>query len=186
MANDLVPVPPPVEAVPVEPRDARWRFLRDVVVFEAKLALNNLHNFFQIPLTLAVAVFDVVIKGKTEGERFYKLVEVGRTIDDAIDIYSIVAHRERPMNTDYTVDAVIAKMEGVIKREYEKGGTAASVKAAVDKAIDQMQAKTEPHAARAADAMKAAADKMSEHMQNMGQGPDPGSKPESNPGGDAR
>src|ERR1700744_4794400 len=130
MAKDLVPVPTPVEAEPVEPRDVRWSFLRDVVVFEAKLALNNLHNFFQIPLTLAVAVFDVIVKGKTEGERFYKLVEIGRTIDDAIDIYSIVEHRERSLNKDYTVDAVIAKMEDVIKREYEKGGTAASVKAA--------------------------------------------------------
>jgi hypothetical protein len=168
MTNDLVPVPPPAEAVPVESRDPRWQFLRDVVVFEAKLALNNLHNFFQIPLTLAVAVFDVIVRGKTEGERFYKLVEVGRTIDDAIDIYSIVEHRERSLNRDYTVDAVIGKLESVIKREYEKGGTAASVKAALDKAIDQMQAKTEPHAAKAADAMKDAADKLREKMRGMG------------------
>ena len=167
MPNDLVPVPPPVEAVP-ESRDARWQFLRDVAVFEAKLALNNLHNFFQIPLTLAVAAFDVVVKGKTEGERFYKLVEIGRTIDDAIDIYSIVGHRERALNADYTVDAVIGRLEDVIKREYAKGGTAASVKAAVDKAIDQMQAKTEPHAAKAADAMKDAADKLREKMRGMG------------------
>ena len=34
---------------------ARWKFMRDVLVFESKLALNNLHNFFQIPVTLAVA-----------------------------------------------------------------------------------------------------------------------------------
>jgi hypothetical protein len=128
-------------------------------------------------------VFDVVVKGKTEGERFYKLVEMGRTIDDAIDIYSIVEHRERSLNKDYTVDAVIARFEGIIKREYEKGGTAASVKAAVDKAIDQMQSKTEPHAARAADAVKAAADKMQEHMQNMGQNAAPNPGP--NPDGDA-
>jgi hypothetical protein len=167
--TDLVPVPPRAEPnVPATNRDPRWQFLRDVAVFEAKLALNNLHNFFQIPLTLAVAIFDVVVKGKTEGERFYKLVEVGRTIDDAIDIYSIVEHRERSLNKDYTVDAVIGKLESVIMREYEKGGTAASVKAALDKAIDQMQAKTEPHAARAADAAKAAADKLHETVQKMG------------------
>ncbi|MEI9889009.1 MAG: hypothetical protein WDN08_21405 [Rhizomicrobium sp.] len=76
----------------------RWKFLRDVAVFEFKLALNNLHNFFQIPLTLAVAAFDIVAGGKTQGERFYKLVEMGRTIDDSIDIYSVIAHRERSLN----------------------------------------------------------------------------------------
>ena len=74
-----------------------------------KLALNNLHNFFQIPVTIAVAVFDVIFKGKEEGERFYKLLELGRTIDDSIDIYSVIAHREKSLNKDYTVDAVVAR-----------------------------------------------------------------------------
>ncbi len=147
---------------------ARWKFIRDVAVFEMKLALNNLHNFFQIPLTLAVAVFDLVVKGKQEGERFYKLVEMGRTIDDSIDIYSIVEHRERSLNKDFTVDAVIGRLEDVIVREYQKGGTAASVKAAVDKAIDGMQSKTGEHAGKAADAIKTAADRLHEKLQKMG------------------
>lgn len=147
---------------------ARWKFLRDVVVFEAKLALNNLHNFFQIPLTLAVALFDLVVGGKEEGARFYKLVEWGRTIDNSIDIYSIIEHRERSLNKDYTVDAVIGRLEAVIVREYEKGGSAATVKQAVDKAIDEMQARTSVPANKAAEAMKAAADKLQEKMQGLG------------------
>ena len=166
--------PPPPEAglpqpvadagLPEADPHARWKFLRDVGVFEFKLALNNLHNFFQIPLTLGVALIDLVFKGKSEGERFYKLVEVGRTIDDAIDIYSIVAHRERRLDRDYTVDAVLSKLEGVIVREYQKGGSAASVKSAVDRAIDEMQAKAGAGKDRAGDAIKAAADKLREKM----------------------
>jgi len=158
--TDLVPVPPPNS-------EARWKFLRDVAVFEAKLALNNLHNFFQIPLTFAVALFDLVVKGRSEGERFYKLVEMGRTIDDAIDIYSIVAHRERSLNEAYTVDAVVSKLEAVILREYEKGGTAASVKQALDRAIDGLQAKTGA-VNKAADAVQGAADKLHDAMRKMG------------------
>ena len=77
--SDIEPVPAPPANSNADPR---WRFIRDVAVFEMKLALNNLHNFFQIPLTLAVAVFDLFVKGRQEGERFYKLVEMGRTIDD--------------------------------------------------------------------------------------------------------
>ena len=162
----MTDVPTPPQPVPVE--HARWKFVRDVAVFELKLALNNLHNFFQIPLTLAVAVFDLVAGGKTQGERFYKLVEMGRTIDDSIDIYSIIDHRERSLNKDYTVDAVVGRIEGVILREYQKGGTAASVKQAVDKALDEMQAKTGDHLGKAGDAVKAAADKLHEKMQKMG------------------
>lgn len=147
---------------------ARWKFIRDVLVFEAKLALNNLHNFFQIPVTLAVAVFDLLVKGREEGERFYKLLELGRTIDESIDIYSVIAHREKSLNKDYTVDAVVARIEQVIVREYKKGGSAASVKQAVDKALDGMQSKTGQGAEKAADAIKTATEKIQEKIQNLG------------------
>lgn len=157
---------------PIEPDPhARWKFIRDVLVFEAKLAINNLHNFFQIPVTIAVAIFDLVVKGKEEGERFYKLVEFGRTIDDHIDIYSVISDREKKLNANYTIDAVVSRIEQVIVREYEKGGTTASVKAAVDKALDGMQAKTAPHAEKAADALKTATEKLQEKMQNLGNKP---------------
>jgi hypothetical protein len=158
---------PPQLPTPIDPH-ARWKFVRDVLVFESKLALNNLHNFFQIPVTIAVALFDLVFKGKEEGERFYKLLEMGRTIDDSIDIYSVIAHREKSLNQNYTVDAVVARIEDVIVREYKKGGSAASVKQAVDKALDGMQSRTGPHAEKAADAIKTAAGKIQEKIQNLG------------------
>jgi hypothetical protein len=159
-----LPGPAPQESDASDPH-ARWKFIRDVLVFEAKLSLNNFHNFFQVPLTFAVAVFDLIFRGKEEGARFYKLVEVGRTIDDSIDIYSVIEHRERSLNKDFTVDAVVKRLESVIIHEYEKGGTAASVKQAVDKAIDGMQSSTGEHASKAADAIKAAAERLSEKLK---------------------
>ena len=146
--------------------NARWKFLRDVAVFEAKLSLNNLHNFFQVPLTLAIAVFDLLLRGKVEGGRFYKFVEIGRTIDDSIDIYSVIADRERPLNTDFTVDAVVSRLEAVIVREYEKGGTAASIKEAVDKALDGLQSRTDAQAGKAAEAVRQAASRVYDKMRS--------------------
>jgi len=140
------------------PKDARWKFLRDVAVFELKLTINNFHNFFQVPLTFAVAVFDLIFKHGEEGSRFYWLVEQGRMIDDHIDIYSIIEHRERGLNKDFTVDAVLSRVESVIKREYEKGGTAATVKNAVDRALDEMQSRTAPASKKAAEAADKAAE----------------------------
>jgi hypothetical protein len=54
----------------------------------------------------------------------------------------------------------VARLEGVIVREYEKGGTAASVKAAVDKAIDQLQHEAGKGKAKADDAVKRVAEKL--------------------------
>ena len=142
---------------PLSARDARWKFLRDVAVFELKLTLNNFHNFFQVPLTLGIALFDLIFKHGEEGSRFYWTVEQGRLIDDHIDIYSIIDDRERAMNKNYSVDAVVKRVESVIVKEYAKGGTAASIKNALDRAIDEMQSRTGPAAARAAGATEKAA-----------------------------
>src|SRR5215467_9096022 len=143
---------------PLAARDARWKFIRDVAVFELKLTLNNIHNFFQIPMTLGVALFDLVFKHGDDGSHFYWLVEQGRIIDDNIDIYSIIDDRERAMKRNYSVDAVLKRVESVIVKEYEKGGTAASIKNALDRAMDEMQSRTAPTAAKAAAAERAAAD----------------------------
>ncbi len=140
--------------------NARWKFLRDVAVFQFKLFLNNVHNFVQIPLALAVAAVDLIFKSEPEGARFYKLLEYGRTIDDSIDIYSVIAEREKSLNKSFTVDSIVSKLEAVIVKEYEKGGSAATVKAALDKAIDEMQAKAGQGKDQAAEALRRAADKM--------------------------
>jgi len=163
--NDVPQTTPEAPSEPVVSNaDTRWKFVRDVLVFELKLALNNVHNFVQIPITIAVAVVDLVFKRKQEGERFYKVVEYGRTIDDSIGIYSIIDHRERSLNSDYTVDAVLKRVEGVIVREFEKGGTATSVKA-VDRALDEMQARTGPVGDKAEEAIKRAAEKVKETIR---------------------
>jgi len=144
---------------------ARWKFIRDVAVFQFKLFLNNVHNFVQIPLTLVVAVVDLIFKTEPEGARFYKLLVYGRTIDDSIDIYSVIAHHERSLNSDYSVDNLVSRLEGVIVREYQKGGTAASVKAALDRAIDELQSTAGEGKDKASSAMRSAADKMREKME---------------------
>jgi hypothetical protein len=55
---------------------------------------------------------------------------------------------------------VVARLEGVVVRECEKGGTAASIKAAMDRAIDQLHRETKEKGDRARDAVAHAADKL--------------------------
>jgi hypothetical protein len=143
----------------------RWKFMRNVAVFQFKLLLNNLHNFVQAPLTFIIALVDLIFKTEPEGARFYKLLEYGRTIDESIDIYSVVAHRQRCLNADYTVDSLVSKLEGVIIREYDKGGSAASIKAAVDRAMDELQARAGEGKDKAASTIRSAVGKMREKMQ---------------------
>jgi hypothetical protein len=72
----------------------------------------------------------------------------------------IEADPDAPLGHDFTVDAVIARLEAVVLREYEKGGTTASVKAAVDRTIDQIQRESSPRRKKARDAINRAAEKV--------------------------
>jgi hypothetical protein len=78
----------------------------------------------------------------------------GAHSEEVINVYGAIQAHERPrINPNYTVDAVITRLEGVLVRECEKGGTAASIKAAMDRAIDQIQIETSGPRDRAAEAM---------------------------------
>jgi hypothetical protein len=141
----------------------RWRFLRDVAVFQLKLFLDNVRDFALIPISLVAALIDLVYKGEREGTLFYKVLQWGAHSEEVIDVYSAIEHHPPgsfKVNPAYTVDAVVARLEGVVVRECEKGGTAASIKAAMDRAIDQLHRETKEKGDRARDAVTHAADKL--------------------------
>lgn len=123
----------------------RWTFLRDVVVFQLKMAVDNLRDFALMPVSLGAALIDLVFKGEREGTLFYKVLYWGAESEKMIDVYSAIEARptgDPAINPDFTIDGVVARLERVVVRECEKGGTAASIKAAMDRAVDQLHAET--------------------------------------------
>ena|SRR5215813_3230994 len=142
----------------------RWRFLRDVAVFQLKLFLDNVRDFALVPISLFAALIDLVYRGEREGALFYKVLRWGAHSEEVIDVYSAIEHHPPGsfrVNPAYTVDAVVARLEGVVVRECDKGGTAASIKSAMDRAIDQLHRETQETGDRALEAMARAADKLS-------------------------
>jgi hypothetical protein len=123
----------------------RWTFIRDVVVFQIKLLLDNLRDLVLMPVALAAAVIDLLYRGEREGALFYKVLRWGLHSEEVIDVYSAIAHHDPgrfKVSEAYTVDGVIARLENVVTREVEKGGTAATIKTAMDRAIDQLHSET--------------------------------------------
>jgi len=125
--------------------DHRWKFMRDVVVFQLKMFLDNVRDLVLMPVSLVAALIDLILRGDREGARFYRVLRWGRHSERVIDVYSAIEHHppdDFEIGDAYTVDGVIARLENVVSREVEKGGTAASIKSAMDRAIDQLHAGT--------------------------------------------
>src|SRR4030095_687233 len=134
-----------------EPTNARWRFWRDVLVFQLNMLIGNLRDFALMPIALAAALIDLVSKGEREGSLFYRVLHWGAHSEEVLDTYSPIKEelREMKVNPNYTVDAIVARLEEVLVREYEKGGTAATIKAALDRAVAQLHREHGAHRERA-------------------------------------
>ena len=147
--------------------DERWRFMRDVVVFQLKMLLDNLRDLVLMPVALVAAIIDLLMRGDREGARFYRVLRWGWHSEKMIDVYSAIEDHppdDFEIGKAYTVDGVIARLESVVTREVEKGGTAASIKGAMDRAIDQIHAGT----GGARDAVVRTADKLREKFEGDG------------------
>jgi hypothetical protein len=97
-----------------------------------------------MPISLIAAGIDLVFKSDRQGGLFYRVLRWGSHSEELIDVYSSIKHETRDFKIDpnYTVDGVIARLENVLVRECEKGGTAASIKSAMDRAFDQLHRET--------------------------------------------
>src|SRR5436190_13761805 len=141
--------------------DDRWKFMRDVAVFQLKMFLDNVRDLVLMPVSLVAALIDLILKGEREGARFYNVLRWGWHSEKVIDVYSAIDDHPPDgfeIGEAYTVDGVIARLESVVAREVEKGGTAASIKSAMDRTIDQIHAGT----GGARDAVVRTADKLRE------------------------
>ncbi len=150
---------PPDKLPPPDGADTRWTFLRDVAVFQAKMALDNLRDFALMPASLVAAGLDLAFKSEKEGSRFYRVLNWGKHSEEIINVYGAIDEDcpdEGRIHRRYTVDTAVARLERVIVREYEKGGTAADIKRAVDSAIDQLQRESGQRGGKTGEAMKSA------------------------------
>ena len=152
-------LPGPLAVPPAQKENDHWKFLRDVLVFQFKMLLDNLRDFALMPISLVAAAIDLFFKGEKQGALFYQVLRWGAHSEEVIDVYSAINVHGRPeVNPNYTIDAVITRLEGVLVRECEKGGTAASIKAAMDRAINQIQVETSGPRDRAKEALARATD----------------------------
>ena len=59
----------------------RWTIVRDLLVFQTKLAMDGMKDLVLSPLSLLAALVDLVFPGQKPGHRFYSVLGVGERFD---------------------------------------------------------------------------------------------------------
>ena len=80
----------PATLPPAKGNDDHWKFLRDVLVFQLKMLLDNVRDFALMPVSLAQRSIDLIFKGERQGALFYQVLRWGAHSERVIDVYSAI------------------------------------------------------------------------------------------------
>ena len=115
----------------------RWQFLRDVLVFQVKLALDAMRDVILVPVSIGAALLDLVSSGKPMGQSFYRVFALCKQTDIWINLFDTYGNPdESPEAASTTVDSLVAQVEALLVEQHDRGGLTATAKVAIDRALD--------------------------------------------------
>lgn len=140
-------------------RERRWRLVRDLAVFQAKLVVDGLKDLVLAPVSLVAALVGLVLDRDDPGRSFYTLMRWGHGFDRWVNLFG-TARRALPAapNTDPDphreagaaspahdgLDAYVARVERALAEQVRRGGLTAKAKDAIDQALDGLAARKPP------------------------------------------
>jgi hypothetical protein len=62
--------------------------LRDLIIFQIKLALDGLKDVVLAPMSIGAVVLDLLLPGERPGHRFYGVMRVGEQFDRWLSLFS--------------------------------------------------------------------------------------------------
>jgi len=130
----------------------RWHLMRDVVVFQGKLLADGFHDLILSPISIGAALISLLKDGRTPGRQFYDVLYFGRRSEQWINLFGDCRRVTPPKYAEReeieSIDALLDRVDDLVKRQYEKGGITKSAKEAIDSAIDRVQAQVHRRAAK--------------------------------------
>jgi len=123
---------------------SRWELIRDVLVFQGKLFVDGLRDLVWAPVSVGLAVMDLMGIGKNAGLHFYNFLYFGHKTENFINLFGAADHTAPNAvvaRSSEGLDSLVHRVEKLVLQEYERGGITASAKSAVDRALDNIQRK---------------------------------------------
>jgi hypothetical protein len=72
----------------------KWVVLRDLMIFQVKLAMDGLKDLVLMPVSTAAAVADIFFPGPRVGHRFYAVLTVGEKYDRWLNLFGAAEHAD--------------------------------------------------------------------------------------------
>ncbi len=127
-----------------EPPDRRM-LVRDVLVFQFKLIVDGLRDFFLVPVAFVAGLLSFFnSKDGVPGPQFYHLLQFGKQSEEWIDLFG--AMRNAPPEVrgsvnfpDESMDQILDRIETFVVDEEKRGGITAQARERLEKALRGFQ-----------------------------------------------
>jgi hypothetical protein len=66
---------------------SKWVIVRDLAIFQVKLAMDGLKDIAFMPLSILAAALDLFFPGRRPGHRFYAVLRTGEKFDSWLNLF---------------------------------------------------------------------------------------------------
>jgi hypothetical protein len=119
----------------------RWKLLRDVLQFQAKLFVDGLRDLLMSPISIGAALAGLLLDREDPARLFRELQQFGRRSERWINLFGRhgAAGLAGPESgNDPSIDELFGHLEQRIVDQYNRGGATATAKHAVDRSLDRV------------------------------------------------
>lgn len=134
-----------------EPKIARWDLIRDMLVFQAKLAIDAIRDLFLSPVSIICGLADIFLGNSLSKSYFHKLMNIGHQTDSWLNLFGNhnkgtknFTVKNKQTTVDMNVDQLFSHVESLLKEQHGKGGLTATTKASIDRYLNKIVEKKSP------------------------------------------
>jgi len=131
-----------------EPEITRWALIRDMLVFQAKLAMDAIRDLLLSPASIICGFVDILKGHSLSQSYFHKLMNFGQQTDLWLNLFGNHNHSNNAENlnvpsshkakVDVSVDQLFSQVESLLKEQHSKGGLTTSAKTTIDRYLNKI------------------------------------------------
>jgi hypothetical protein len=99
--------------------DNTKKLLRDVLIFQGKLALDGIRDIILSPIAVIAAIYGSITHPENPSIYFQSLMQFGRKTDDFINLFEHRSHTESPSEAPKS-DDYVDQIEAALSKQIEK------------------------------------------------------------------
>ncbi len=129
-----------------EPDIERWALIRDMLIFQVKLAIDAIRDLLLSPVSIICGLVDILSGHTLTKSYFHKLMSFGHQTDSWLNLFGNqkkdtdsredIDNQEAEANVN--VDQLFSQVETLLKDQHNKGGLTASAKATIDRYLNKI------------------------------------------------